>query len=341
MTDVDRLMLMFEDIIDRKLSGWVPPQVADHLEGIRNEMSALKEVIVASLAVNLQHQAECKAEVVALRILVGSQPGSLPVSSQDSSTTTLSAAAEGRPQPQPDTDPEADWWNQGEPIYPNEIIDAGSRWSPLLWPTSQHHTFTSSHSDTSSCQPFQEPALDQLSGMADQGWPQHQAWLLPSKPLPCAPQALAGRASDTSGWETNPVFLEQQLHLNGGAAGTIPKLPTLPSPSATFERTSDRAEANGVSRALHPVLPSSSSVFERVSPAMHRRHNPKSCMVCRGSFKKRSSCKEHMLKCLDVNARCQFLENCDTHMKYIRPFTGSTTEIRWASAVSEWIRRKE
>jgi hypothetical protein len=330
-------MLMFEDIIDRKLSGWVPPQVADHLEGIRNEMSALKEAVVASMAVNSLHQAECKAQVVALRLLVGSQSGSLPVSSRDSSTTTLSAAAEGRPQPQPDADYDADWWNQGEPINPQ---DDDPRWSPPQWPP-------------------QEPALEQLSGFANQGWPLQQAWLHPSGSSPSSTQALAGRASGcestpmfsspsstpalagrASGWESSPTLSEQQLLHIGGEGGTNPLLPTRHSPSTTVERTSDHDGDNGHFSPHHPLLTSTSSTFERRSPAMHRRHNPKSCMVCRGSFKKRSSCKEHMLKCLDANARCQFLENCDTHLKYIRPFSGSTTEIRWASAVSEWIRRK-
>ncbi len=83
------------------------------------------------------------------------------------------------------------------------------------------------------------------------------------------------------------------------------------------------------------------SLLDRRSPALHRRHNAKSCMICRGVFKKTSSCKEHMLKCFNSNAACQFMPNYDTHQQLIRPFTGPTTEVRWTSAVSEWVRRKE
>ena len=76
------------------------------------------------------------------------------------------------------------------------------------------------------------------------------------------------------------------------------------------------------------------------APAMHRQHNPKSCMVCRGCFVKLSSCKEHMLKCLKANSGCRFLPNCDHHQQLIRPFSGPTVEARWMSAVSEWLHRK-
>jgi hypothetical protein len=79
---------------------------------------------------------------------------------------------------------------------------------------------------------------------------------------------------------------------------------------------------------------------DRKSPALHRRHNPKSCMVCRGSFKKLSSCKEHMLKCIKDNSGCRFLPNCDYHQQLIRPFSGPNVEVRWMSAVTEWIHRK-
>ncbi len=122
----------------------------------------------------------------------------------------------------------------------------------------------------------------------------------------------------------------------------------LQSPSPLNDHRAQQSEhqvanlSSAIINATHRPIPAAVAFSAgRISPGFHRRHNPNSCMICRGSFKKRSSCKEHMLKCFNSNAACQFMPNCDNHLQLIRPFTGPSPEVRWISAVSEWIRRKE
>lgn len=144
------------------------------------------------------------------------------------------------------------------------------------------------------------------------------------------------------GWAGSPGWpvVDVQWQSPQPLAGLEVQCPTLMNLKSSAAESRQQDEDGSRVTVQRPHA-SAFSLLDRRSPALHRRHNAKSCMICRGVFKKTSSCKEHMLKCMKNNAACQFMPNCDTHLQLIRPFTGPTTEVRWISAVTEWIRRKE
>ena len=318
------MLKMMEDVLDRKLPEIVERLIITQNEklygDLRLELAEIKSGIQASMDVHSHLHEEFKAEIIALKNLVHSQPGST-ISSQESGTT-LSSAAEFRAQPMPDEIDAAtmvavngDYWpecdlppHQDGGLWLQTYHNEGELWSPM-W--TKLDAEPGQQLDSLRPQP-PEPATEICIQMFQTLEPPGQHDHYQAEPA-------------SSSYHPRPVMISAiaapiGTPLNiGGLDGGLQLEPT------------------------PKIAPPSDSESERRSPAsfLHRRHNPKSCMVCRGSFKKRSSCKEHMLKCLKSNAQCQFIPNCAKHQQLIRPFSGETTEVRWKSAVAEWIHRKE
>jgi hypothetical protein len=229
-------------------------------------------------------------------------PGSHP--STQNSGTTISAAAEFRAQPIPDADYAA-YWN---PAYPDDGAP-GFMGDNL-------GSFSDGDDWTHRAETFEASSLSSLESKTS------------SLPLLPVPQLGCAGSSE--------VVTQQP--------GTTNELPQAALPGLTLY-----PHLRSSPSTLQPSHPSTSAfqpppslwLSDRRSPALHRKHNPKSCMVCRGSFRKLSGCKEHMLKCLKPNSGCRFMPNYDHHMQLIRPFSGPDVETRWGCAISEWIHRKE
>jgi hypothetical protein len=221
--------------------------------------------------------------------------------STQNSGTTLSAAAEFRPQPMPD----AGYASYMYPPHPD--FDAFG--------------FLDEHS------PY---------FIAGDAW-SHQAAAEENSPSATSRRSTTSmqlKPDPQDGYARSAAWVMQQPNIN------LEPLQAMwpPNPQQTLCQSDDQ-QASGSSAAKGPPAPH--ILADRSSPALHRKHNPKSCMLCRGSFKKLSGCKEHMLKCVTTSSGCRFMPNFELHQQMIRPFTGPDVETRWGDAVSEWIHRKE
>lgn len=219
-----------------------------------------------------------------------------------SSGTTLSAGADFKPQPIPDADDDA---------YYNPAYGWGSGYMVDNMPS-----FMVSGDATDGDDWTHQAETDETA----------PSFLRLAPLLPAIPAPFHGCAGSAAYFPPQPPTINEP---NPGSQ-LSPQLQSCPA---------GHLSAHGSSSAFQPTHPHRLS--DRRSPAFHRKHNPKSCMVCRGSFRKISSCKDHMLKCLKPNSGCKFMENYEQHMQLIRPFSGPDVAARWGFAISEWIHRKE
>jgi hypothetical protein len=307
---------MLETLLDRKLGDIVTrvirTQVDMQFSGLREEIAALKQEFVTTAAANTQQQAECLASISALSSQL---PGSHP--STQNSGTTLSSGAELKSQPIPDADYAAYWNPQG----PNDEVfssDGFQGWS-------EHFSASAGWAGRASAQCSFEGSPSRFD--AEPRSSAEPAWMHEPQNLQYPNGHHLQQPALMSTATTQPPAT------SAGPVG----MPLLQNQQFTIGQQLQQP-ALMISSTLPP--PPFHSLSDRRSPALHRRHNPKSCMVCRGSFRKLSSCKDHMLKCTRSSSGCRFLANCDFHQLLIRPFSGATVEERWESAVSEWIHRK-
>jgi hypothetical protein len=307
MTDGETHWLsMMETLLDRKLGDIVTKvlctAVAEQFNGLRDEIAALKQEFILTSAANLQKQTECQASIEALTSLL---PGSHP--STQNSGTTLSTAAEHRSQPIPDADFEA-YWN---PTRPSDGA-FGFEDDVAIFNENEDWTYRVAIAEHS---------------------PSHlQAAAFPVMSVPLPGNSAAIMSPNGVGWQRDDAAGREPA-IGMQQPGTYPEQPQA-AMSRLMPYPQQQTGPNGQQSALEYLT-------DRKSPALHRKHNPKSCMVCRGSFRKLSSCKEHMLKCLKPNSGCRFLPNYAHHQQLIRPFTGPDVEARWVTAITEWIHRKE
>jgi len=361
-----KLLMMIESLLDRKLGFIVDKsnQVAEHFSELRVEIAALKQEIITTSA----SLAEIKS------LLPGSHP------STQNSGTTLSSGHELRAQPIPDGDEAAysnptrpcdgafgydddylvhlgerdDWMNRDEnqerspslpqsstfPVMPVGIGPLQACAGSALFAQQPETSFAS----LSAAMPGLMPIPLHQSG--PQGFqPAHGSssvlpWLMSDLQHQSGPPGFqpAHVSSSALPWlMPNPQHQSgppgcQPAHESSSAQPWLMLNPQYPSCPPSLQPAHDSSSACQPP-AASPMLPGPRS--------LHRKHNPKSCMICRGTFIKLSSCKDHMLKCLKPNSGCRLLTNCDHHQRLIRPFTGPNIATRWHTAISEWIHRKE
>ncbi len=309
---------MIESLLDRKLGDIVArvinAQVAGHFSGLRDEIAALKVEIIATAAANSQQLALNQASINELKSLL---PGSQP--STQSSGTTLSAAAELRSQPIPD----ADYAAYCNPYRPNGDADDFDADVMGGWSENEEWPYQAARQRNNDGSPSRQHAPP-IRVLPDT---QH-----PNDPAETVAQHAAAATSGSGTNRLQPAAWHPPIMSAVAGWITDPLHPTYP--------IGLQQQQTALMPCATAHTPTMQCWTDLNAPALHRQHNPKQCMVCRGSFQKLSSCKEHMLKCLNVNAGCRFLTNCDHHQQLIRPFSGPTVEVRWMSAVSEWIHRK-
>jgi hypothetical protein len=296
-----QLLRIVENLLDRKLGDIVSKFMVPAMSEQFNELRA----DIASLKQEfVANAAANKLRQEECHATIEALTCKLPgsVPTSQSSGTTLSAGAEFKPQPYPDADDAA---------YFNPAYDWGYGYMSDNMPNFMANGDDIEGGDWTHQTETNEtvPSFPSL------------ATLLPVIPVPL--QGCAGSAAD---------FTPQPQTINEPFPGSqlSPQLQSCPA---------GLQSPHGSSSAIQP--PEQHRLSDRRSPALHRKHNPKSCMVCRGSFRKISSCKDHMQKCLKPNSGCKFMANYDHHMQLIRPFSGPEVAARWGSAISEWIHRKE
>jgi hypothetical protein len=332
--------MMIESLLDRKLGFIVDKsnQVVEHFSELRVEIAALKQEIITTSA----SLAEIKS------LLPGSHP------STQNSGTTLSAGHEFRAQPIPDCDlaaysnpsrpcdgaigyPDDYWLHLGEPDdWMNQAADQER--SPSLPQSSSFPVMPDGIGALAECagsavfaqQP--ETSFAPLSAAMPRlmPYPQHPTGPQGFQPEHGSSSVLPWLMSDPQHQSGPPGF--QPAHASSSDQPGLMPNPLHPTCLPNLQPADDSSSA---------CQPTSSPTRPDLLRSFHRKHNPKSCMICRGTFIKLSSCKEHMQKCLRPNSGCRLLTNCDHHQRLIRPFTGPDIATRWHTAISEWIHRKE
>ena len=298
-----KLMTMIESLLERKLGEIVATVIHTQVTG---QILGLRDEIAAlklEICSNAVMQSQQQAECQAsIMALQNMIPGSHP--STQNSGTTLSSGAEFKPQPIPDAEFEPYWNPPGTIEALNDFgADMSENWSDRATRHCDHD-----------------------------GSPYHQLSTT-SREMPDLLQHSAPN-DDVAHFAENA---------DGGTADAnrMPVTSLAPLSALAGGMTIKQQPCRLIGLQQYQPTPSTMpSLSDRRSPAYHRQHNPKSCMICRGTFVKLSNNKDHMLKCFKPNAQCQFRPNCDHHQQLIRPFSGATTELRWKSAVAEWIHRK-
>ena len=361
-----KLLKMIESLLDRKLGFIVDKsnQVVEHFSELRVEIAALKQEIITTSA----SLAEIKS------LLPGSHP------STQNSGTTLSAGHEWRAQPIPDCDLAA-YSNPSRPCdgafgYPDDyLLHLGEPDDWMNQAADQEHSPSLPQSSSFPVMPDGIGALVECAGSAVFAQQPETSFaplsaampgLMPKPQHPSGPQGfqpvhgsstvLPWLMSDPQHQSGPPGF--QPAHDSSSALPWLMPNPQHQSGPHGYQpaHASSSAQPGLMPNPQHPICLSnlqpaddSSSACQPTSfptqpdllRSFHRKHNPKSCMICRGTFIKLSSCKEHMQKCLRPNSGCRLLTNCDHHQRLIRPFTGPDIATRWHTAISEWIHRKE